>query len=70
MKQPSGTEDVVLAVSFAANWGIAPQAVPEGDGRSPHHRHFGDEQELYAFVSVRRLMADFLADVDKVRQDA
>lgn len=47
-----------------------PQAVLEGDGRSPHHRHFGDEQELYAFVSVRRLMADFLADVDKVRQDA
>ena len=34
------------------------------------HRHFGDEQERYAFVSARRLIADFLADVEKVRQTA
>jgi hypothetical protein len=33
------------------------------------HRHFDDEQVRYVFVSVRQLMADFLADVDKVRQD-
>lgn len=33
------------------------------------HRHFDDEQERYVFVSVRQLMADFLADVDKVRKD-
>lgn len=32
------------------------------------HRHFDGEQERYPFVSVRRLIADFLADVDKVRQ--
>ena len=31
-------------------------------------RHFGDDEERYSFVSVRQLMADFLADVDNVRQ--
>ena len=32
------------------------------------HRHYGDEREPYLFVSVRQLLADFLADVDKLRQ--
>ena len=34
------------------------------------HRHFGDERDRYLFVSVRQLMADFLADVEKVRHGA
>jgi hypothetical protein len=33
------------------------------------HRHFDGEQETYSFVSVRPLMADFLADVDALRKN-
>ena len=32
------------------------------------HRHFGVLEEPYGFVSVRKLMADFLADVQRLRQ--
>jgi len=31
------------------------------------HRHHGDREEAYAFSTVRQLMADFLADVRRVR---
>ncbi len=31
------------------------------------HRHLGSRELPYAFVSVERLMADFLADVGRVR---
>lgn len=31
------------------------------------HRHIGDQEFSYAFVSERRLIADFLADVKKMR---
>ena len=30
-----------------------------------HHRHVGDRQEPYAFSSMERLVADFLAEVGK-----
>jgi len=33
------------------------------------YRHIDGEQGHYSFVSVRQLMADFLADVDKVRKN-
>lgn len=31
------------------------------------HRHYGDREEPYAFSSVDQLIADFAADVAKVR---
>ncbi len=31
------------------------------------HRHVMGEEEAYVFVSVRRLVADFLADVQMIR---
>jgi Family of unknown function (DUF6516) len=31
------------------------------------HRHVGTREEPYAFVSVERLVADFLSDVERVR---
>jgi hypothetical protein len=31
------------------------------------HRHVGAREEPYAFLSVERLVADFLADVERVR---
>ncbi len=31
------------------------------------HRHYADQEHAYAFSDVRRLMADFLADVRRVR---
>ena len=34
------------------------------------HRHYGDREELYAFTSVDRLVADFEADVAKLRGEA
>jgi hypothetical protein len=33
------------------------------------HRHLDGEQEHYSFVTVRQLMADFLADVDELRKN-
>ena len=33
------------------------------------HRHYGEREEPYAFTSVRRLVADFLADVTRIRGD-
>jgi hypothetical protein len=31
------------------------------------HRHYGDREEAYEFSTVPQLMADFLADVRRVR---
>jgi hypothetical protein len=31
------------------------------------HRHYGDEEEDYAFTSVEQLIADFQADVERLR---
>ena len=31
------------------------------------HRHYSDHEEAYMFITPRQLIADFLADVDKVR---
>ena len=31
------------------------------------HRHFRGRESAYRFVSAERLVADFLADVDKIR---
>jgi len=31
------------------------------------HRHYGDREETYAFKSVDELVADFEADVEKIR---
>ena len=31
------------------------------------HRHYGDREEPYTFASVEQLVADFLADVTKIR---
>ena len=33
------------------------------------HRHMGEKQEAYTFVSVRKLVADFLADVQTLRRN-
>jgi hypothetical protein len=33
------------------------------------HRHIGDHQEPYPFQSVEKLVADFLADVRRLRAD-
>jgi len=30
------------------------------------HRHYGDQEEPYAFQSVERLIADFAADVKRL----
>ncbi|HEY5107775.1 MAG TPA: DUF6516 family protein [Caulobacteraceae bacterium] len=34
------------------------------------HRHYNDRQEAYAFTTVEKLVADFLADVSRIRGDA
>lgn len=31
------------------------------------HRHYGDREEAYAFTTVEQLVADFLADVRRLR---
>ena len=31
------------------------------------HRHFRGRERAYRFVSVEKLMADFLADIDRIR---
>ncbi len=31
------------------------------------HRHYGEHEETYAWVSVQQLMADFKADIDNLR---
>lgn len=31
------------------------------------HKHVGDVEHSYRFISVRRLMADFLADIKRLR---
>lgn len=31
------------------------------------HRHYGEREEAYQFVSVEALLADFLADVERCR---
>jgi len=31
------------------------------------HRHYKDRQEAYAFTTVEALVADFIADVSKIR---
>lgn len=31
------------------------------------HRHYGDREEAYVFTDVERLVADFEADVEKLR---
>lgn len=33
------------------------------------HRHFGDLEEVYEFVSVERLVGDFLTDVNRLRRE-
>ncbi len=31
------------------------------------HRHYGDREELYRFLSVEKLLADFRNDIDQLR---
>ncbi len=32
------------------------------------HRHIGDIEEPYEFVSVEKLVADFLSDIERIRR--
>ena len=32
------------------------------------HRHYGDQEESYQFVSVEQLVADFQSDVERLRR--
>ena len=32
-----------------------------------NHRHYGDREEPYGFISAEQLIADFLSDVRRVR---
>lgn len=32
------------------------------------HRHYGDTEEAYSFTSLRRLLADYRADVGRLRR--
>jgi hypothetical protein len=32
------------------------------------HRHIGDKEESYEFVTVEKLVADFLSDIERVRR--
>ena len=34
------------------------------------HRHYGDREEPYSFVSVEQLAADFKADIERLRGDS
>ena len=34
------------------------------------HKHIGEEESRYRFVSVERLISDFLRDVDKARRES
>lgn len=38
---------------------------PKGD-----HRHYGEYEEAYLFTTVEQLMADFFADVQRIRRQA
>jgi hypothetical protein len=38
---------------------------PKGD-----HRHYGEHEEAYIFTTVEQLMADFFADVQRIRRQA
>jgi hypothetical protein len=31
------------------------------------HRHYGDREQRYAFTSIEKLLADFKADVERMR---
>lgn len=31
------------------------------------HRHEGEQQEIYAFISVEQLIQDFKADIERIR---
>ena len=39
-----------------------------GEGKG-HHRHMGNVEVLYSSGDVDRLIADFLADVEKIRRE-
>lgn len=39
----------------------------DNESRKGDHRHLGVEETTYAFVSIRQLVADFLADVEAIR---
>lgn len=34
------------------------------------HRHYGDQEERYLFVSIERLLADFRSDVEAMRGES
>lgn len=38
---------------------------PKGD-----HRHYGEYEEAYLFTTVEQLIADFFADVQRIRRQA
>ncbi len=33
------------------------------------HRHYGEKEQAYSWVSARQLVADFKADIEKLRGD-
>lgn len=39
----------------------------DNERRKGDHRHFKDNEVAYAFVSIEKLLADFVADVEAVR---
>ena len=34
------------------------------------HRHYGDREEAYRFVSIERMLEDFRRDIEKVRGES
>ena len=38
--------------------------------RQGDHRHYGDLQEAYAFTDLRKLADDFLADIERYKEQA
>jgi hypothetical protein len=41
----------------------------DNEGDKGNHRHYGDREEAYIFVSVAQLISDFRMDIERLRGD-
>lgn len=67
VENPVPGSDHVLKYSLYYGEGGARVVNYDNERGKGDHRHYGDREEPYAFSSVDQLVADFEADVSKIR---
>ncbi|MBW2035767.1 MAG: hypothetical protein JRI94_19760 [Deltaproteobacteria bacterium] len=68
---PKATSERPFGMKYRLYYGLADGTCAvryDNETGKGDHRHIGDQERAYRFIDVETLVADFLADIEKVRR--